>query len=328
MAKYPWVGAWVICSGWLAFVGCGESDDVLFTSTGPDAGQGGSIGGTGGSGAGGSGAGGSGGGSGGSGGIDGAGGAGATGGAATGGSGGVGGTGAAAGSGGVNGTGGGTGSGGSSGTGGSGGADGTGGANGSAGTGGSGGADGTGGASGTGGAGGVNGNGGTGGGSRDCEENDNCDSDEFCSKERCSDEEGRCALRPRNCPDLEAPVCGCNGVNYFSDCLRQQQGIPSSSPGECVDGVPCGGFIDRECPGSAACAYLFRTAEACGISDASGACWVMPDSCPDFGIQTVWRACSGELCTTKCLAIESQALHYLDVDCPQITDPDSGPPSR
>jgi hypothetical protein len=42
-----------------------------------------------------------------------------------------------------------------------------------------------------------------------------------------------CMARPATCPAGGAAVCGCDGVTYPSDCLRQKAGVPVASPGAC-----------------------------------------------------------------------------------------------
>jgi hypothetical protein len=44
---------------------------------------------------------------------------------------------------------------------------------------------------------------------------------------------GTCVARPTTCPTDGSPVCGCDGVTYQSDCLRQKAGVPLASSGAC-----------------------------------------------------------------------------------------------
>lgn len=106
--------------------------------------------------------------------------------------------------------------------------------------GGSGGAAGVGG----GGTGGVAGNGGVAGGAGDggavyCATNSDCSGFEYCSKAAgdCLGF-GSCAPRPRVCPLIIAPVCGCEGATYDNSCLAASAGVNVASNGACTKDCP------------------------------------------------------------------------------------------
>jgi hypothetical protein len=131
---------------------------------------------------------------------------------------------------------------------------------------------------------------------------------------------GDCKPRPKTCLTNEAPVCGCDAVNYWNDCLRQQAGIASSANGECLTSASCGGLPGYTCPGGRArCARLHKAQSECAISDAFGACWVIPELCPQIVIGTTHRPCNGgtDRCLTKCEAIKTEHDYFTDSTCPQ-----------
>ena len=45
---------------------------------------------------------------------------------------------------------------------------------------------------------------------------------------------GICRIPPQVCPEIYAPVCGCDGVTYGNDCERQAARIQLDHPGECL----------------------------------------------------------------------------------------------
>lgn len=66
-----------------------------------------------------------------------------------------------------------------------------------------------------------------------------CNPNEFCDYEAgdlcgAADALGTCRPRPEVCPEIWAPVCGCDGVTYSSACDAQSRGIDDAAPGECA----------------------------------------------------------------------------------------------
>src|SRR5258708_60421 len=73
----------------------------------------------------------------------------------------------------------------------------------------------------------------------ECTNNETCSPDLFCSKASCG-APGTCQLPPAFCDDQREPVCGCDGVNYWNDCLRMRDRVPARTAGQCTDaGTPC-----------------------------------------------------------------------------------------
>jgi hypothetical protein len=158
------------------------------------------------------------------------------------------------------------------------------------------------------------------GGPKTCTDNSQCKNDEFCAKESCAFLTGECKPRPKTCSSNEAPVCGCDGVNYWNDCLRQLVGTASSVSGECLTPATCGGLVNRDCPaGRALCAHLLASTLQCGVADAFGTCWVIPEQCPQIVVGASHRACSGgtDRCLSKCEAIKTEKDYFTDSTCPQ-----------
>jgi len=119
----------------------------------------------------------------------------------------------------------------------------------------------------------------------------------FCAKASCAATSGTCLPLPSICPDSWAPVCGCDGVNYWNDCLRQRDGVAASAQGVCSLGfVTCNDTDAASCPvGDAICDRLDPQSHAPGAPCKLlpiGVCRVMPDQCPppDAG-GPVWQSC-------------------------------------
>lgn len=137
-----------------------------------------------------------------------------------------------------------------------------------------------------------------------CTSNDECPPNAFCDKPSCDAPAGTCALRPLSCDNQPSPVCACDRITYWNDCLRRQRGIASSVTGECRVGFACGGPAP-DCPGGASCARLLPFDARCE-GPTPGACWALPPSCPPEPDRERWTACGGGACASTCEAIRSE----------------------
>jgi hypothetical protein len=143
-----------------------------------------------------------------------------------------------------------------------------------------------------------------------CHSNTDCPPNWLCLKQSCPDMEGVCEARPVCFDTTPAPVCGCNHVTYWNDCLRRQYGVSASTPGECGAGThPC--FMNSDCSDGATCSHLLPPNTACGGPPAPGTCWVTPGDCSATGDPRTWAPCPppgggpGGPCTSTCQAVQS-----------------------
>jgi hypothetical protein len=158
-----------------------------------------------------------------------------------------------------------------------------------------------------------------------CMTNADCPDTSFCAKTTCRDATGSCQRRLVECGGLDMRACGCDGVTYWNDCLRQQYGVASSIPGECqVHAAMCDATGPSSCPvANASCEHLITPGVTCGDTT-MGACWVVPldpSTCtgPDGGPPTLWMPCEGApICVDTCSAVQSgQQYHPTGPDdCP------------
>lgn len=147
---------------------------------------------------------------------------------------------------------------------------------------------------------------------RPCRENLGCSTREFCAKDSCGAPEGQCLLRPPHCDGQAVTACGCDGVNYWNDCLREQAGVAASTTGECTApvAVPCGGHKGTACPTAGAlCAKLSQSAAGACDPALPGVCWALPPVCPTDDGGAVWQSCGPKppLCVDVCTAIRNEA---------------------
>ena len=145
-----------------------------------------------------------------------------------------------------------------------------------------------------------------------CRSNGDCAPNEYCERATCGSPGGGCQLRPIFCPTDRDTVCGCDGVTYWNDCLRQQRGANFAAPGECKVAAKC--RLSVECPGPAAdCARIVPGDQPCP-PDLIGSCWVLPDICPPPSAEgPMLRECGPpNACRTPCDAIRSGAPHRME----------------
>lgn len=73
------------------------------------------------------------------------------------------------------------------------------------------------------------------GGGTSCTTNKQChDTKMYCAKPNghCKGK-GECTAKPDVCPDVVAPVCGCNGRTYNNECMAHRAGVNVRHDGKC-----------------------------------------------------------------------------------------------
>jgi hypothetical protein len=145
----------------------------------------------------------------------------------------------------------------------------------------------------------------------------------YCAKQACDDPQflqpGICMRRSRadQCGGDFFPVCGCDGVTYFNDCLRQAQGVNKLASSECGSRARCGPNV-RTCPVYASCALLI---DSCDGPLPDGRCWAVPPDCsgsrgPDEQFQRCSpRAGAERECVGLCDAIREQVPYIWSSTC-------------
>jgi hypothetical protein len=126
-----------------------------------------------------------------------------------------------------------------------------------------------------------------------CNADSDCPADAFCECRRgsCTKTAGVCTSRPQVCPDVVAPVCGCDGTTYGNDCLRQQAGACRLHDGTCVATGGCFDTIAGQCTGRPC-----SPADGCPLPNefCSPACGSPPPTGTCF--DTLARKCTKEAC--------------------------------
>lgn len=146
-----------------------------------------------------------------------------------------------------------------------------------------------------------------------CVDDTDCPVNAFCSMSACDALAGTCEVLPALCSADPDPVCGCDGVTYWNDCLRRVTRVRAATRGQCPPGATvCGG--PRPCREGAFCARL----HACG-AEVPGSCWVLPSVCPPLtGGGDRFVACGPQPgpCVDACTAIRRGQPHARAVSCP------------
>jgi hypothetical protein len=132
--------------------------------------------------------------------------------------------------------------------------------------------------------------------SQPCATDDQCDRDAYCER-ACGASVGVCTQRPvLGCAGNQQQVCGCDGVNYVTDCSRIQAQAQRASFGECPSPRRCDDA--NPCPPPATCAHLTDD-NTC--SPARGVCWYGPPHCSGLG--SFVDCADAGLCLDACAAM-------------------------
>lgn len=137
-----------------------------------------------------------------------------------------------------------------------------------------------------------------------------------CAKAGCAAASGVCEPRPLLCAGDATPVCGCDHITYWNDCVRLQNSVAGSTPGECAAGATsCLTAVDCHALG-ATCSHAQASGPSCA-PPGLGTCWVTPLDCSTTPQTPKWVLCQpppmGPVpspCVDSCTAIRS-GLPYV-----------------
>jgi hypothetical protein len=156
-----------------------------------------------------------------------------------------------------------------------------------------------------------------------------CPSGQFCQTTLCGDTLGTCQPRGERseCTGPASFVCGCDGISYFNDCLRQAAGVPASTQGGCFLSLTTALCLDSACPkeSGAPCALIVPPPLVDLVcAPQLTTCWILPLTPPaneptNFRrlVPLAGQPCSPDLtCVDAFTAIQTGGAYEQATDCP------------
>jgi len=148
-----------------------------------------------------------------------------------------------------------------------------------------------------------------------CAEGTFCDfpPESICGR---ADGPGACQPQPEVCPEIFAPVCGCDGTTYDNACFANAAGVSVEfeepcAPSEPEEGAACGSRGLAECAEGSFCS--FPPDANCGRADAPGTCQAKPEVC-NFIFAPVC-GCDGQTYSNACTAEAAGVSVEFDGPC-------------
>lgn len=136
-----------------------------------------------------------------------------------------------------------------------------------------------------------------------CNINAQCAENEFCKKRigKCI-QNGVCLPKPYACPDIYAPVCGCDDNTYSNACEAASNGINIRHTGECRP-------TTHECTDNNQCSSDFFCRKMIGYCEGLGLCFEKPDTCPRLWAPVC--GCDGNTYSNRCnAALNGVSIQY------------------
>jgi hypothetical protein len=171
---------------------------------------------------------------------------------------------------------------------------------------------------------------------RACNSDDDCGAGEVCDCRlaSCGKSGGVCVARPEVCPQLAAPVCGCDGMTYPNDCERLRAGVCKRSERPCVEAGGCFDTNEGRCTGevcspASPCEQPNQLCSPkCVVPPPAGTCFdLLARRCTSRSCGADAACLPNEACLPVCPPPPPQGKCFVMVDS-QCSDEPCGPDRR
>jgi hypothetical protein len=138
-----------------------------------------------------------------------------------------------------------------------------------------------------------------------------CGQNQYCDAPGCT--KGFCRTTPRTAVTDLNPVCGCDHQTYWNEGVARVHGMSLLNGNSGCESAAKVCTSNQQCVNGGSCNIHVQLGQC--ASNASGVCWVVPDTCPSPGLSPKTRECLATQCAGMCDLIKNGKPWSDDPTC-------------